>query len=437
MKKRITVKIVSCFLLCTCLSGCSQLKEKKLEKQQQKMMQIRMEKEEAALNSYMDSMSLEEKVSQLFIENLEGNERFIPVERYGFFAGKPKEGKALVPGGYLFFSYNLNDSIEGIMKFTDSIKKYCIENELVMPFLAADQEGGFVNRLKNVNGPLPSSKRISEKLSVKDAEQLYSLQAVQMKALGFDMNLAPVIEICTEENEKFLNGRSFGTCESVLSYGQSCIKALEENGIATVIKHFPGNTNTDPHTGLPEIKLNEEELEKSLVPFNALAGFSTGILMSHARTSSYDEKTPACLSKKWVTDKLRDKIKYEGIIFSDDIFMGALADNGYSPEKACEMAIEAGVNCIMISEKRFAKAAQVLIQKARGNPDFEEKINFSLKKILSYKIKAGFFKFEEIAGEKDYELRLIQYFEPDAVSVRMEKFTEAKKKNIELYRANF
>jgi beta-N-acetylhexosaminidase len=107
-----------------------------------------------------------------------------------------------------------------------------------------------------------------------------------------------------------------------------------------------------------------------------------------------DEKTPACLSKTWVTDVLRKSNVYEGIIFSDDIFMGALADNGFPPEKAAVLAIEAGVDCIMTSEKRFAKQAKLLYKKASEDKVFASRIDQSVKRILEYKIRAGLFNLE-------------------------------------------
>ena len=111
--------------------------------------------------------------------------------------------------------------------------------------------------------------------------------------------------------------------------------------------------------------------------------------MSHARTTAIDKGVPACLSKVWVTDILRNKYKYQGIIFSDDIFMGALADNGYPPSEAAVMAIDAGVDCIMISEKRFAKAGAVLYKKAKKDSEFAGKIDRAARKIIEYKVRTG------------------------------------------------
>jgi beta-N-acetylhexosaminidase len=169
-----------------------------------------------------------------------------------------------------------------------------------------------------------------------------------------------------------------------------CINAYESNGIATVLKHFPGNTNTDPHTGLPEIKWTQSEFDMQMASFKTLLEQKpAAILMSHARVKGYDEVLPACLSKYWVTDVLRNKFGYEGIIFSDDIFMGALADNGYPPEQAVVMAIEAGIDCIIISEKRIMDSVEVLIKKAQQNQAFNELLNKAVRRMIDYKIKAG------------------------------------------------
>ena len=231
--------------------------------------------------------------------------------------------------------------------------------------------------------------------SIAQSYEIYREQALQMQSMGFHMNLAPVIEVCTPDNEDFLDGRSFGSFEQVLNYGRACVTAYENNQIATVVKHFPGNTNTDPHTGLPEIKLSEADLKESVRSFEEILKYNpSAILMSHARTSAIDPGVPACLSKVWVTDILRNTYKYQGIIFSDDIFMGALADNGFPPEKAALMAIDAGVDCIMISEKRFGKAARVIYKKAQEDSDFAKKIDQALLRILEYKEKAGLFVLE-------------------------------------------
>ena len=351
---------------------------------------------DAALKRYVEAMPLEQKIAQMFIENLEGCTKFRSYETVGAMTGF-EDATPLVAGGYLFFSYNIADSREQMKDYIKSIRDYCDSYGIIQPYLSVDQEGGWVNRLKKINPPLVSNEKVAEQYDAGQAYELYCEQAAGMKELGFDMNLAPVVEVCTQDNKEFLDGRSFGEVQKVIRYGTACINAYENNQIATVIKHFPGNTNTDPHTGLPEITLSKEDLDESIKSFKELVKLEpAAILMSHARTSAVDKGVPACLSKIWVTDILRNQYDYKGLIFSDDIFMGALADNGYPPEVAACLAVEAGVDCIMISEKRFAKAGAVLYKKALVDKEFEEKINVAVKRILTYKIKAGLIDEKQI-----------------------------------------
>lgn len=350
--------------------------------------QIKSEREQT-LTEYVKALPLEQKIAQLFIENLEGCTAFRSYETVGAMTGSDDK-TPLIAGGYIFFSFNIADSREQMQDYIKSIRDYCDSHENIQPYLCVDQEGGWVSRLKKLNPKLPSNEEVGKNLDIIEAYKLYEEQAACMRELGFDMNLAPVVEVCTEDNKDFLDGRSFGELNQVITYGRACINAYENNGIATVLKHFPGNTNTDPHTGLPEITLSKTELLKSVESFRQLVQYNpAAVLMSHARTAAIDSGVPACLSTVWVTDILRNEYGYEGLIFSDDIFMGALADNGYPPEVAAIRAVEAGVDCIMISEKRFAKAAKVLYNRAKEDAVFEAKIDQAVKRIIKYKLGAG------------------------------------------------
>lgn len=349
-------------------------------------------KKDQELNEFLNQMTLAEKVSQLFILNLEGKEKFYPVDKIERELVSYGEGKKVpyVPGGYLFFSYNLGDTPEEVKAFTQDIKNFCKDQHIIPPFLAVDEEGGYVQRLRKLAGKLPSQEDVSASMNVSEAYELYRDHAVKMAEMGFHMNLAPVVEILSEYNKDFLDGRSFGNAVQTDNYSIAEMNAYENNGIACVLKHFPGNTNTDPHSGLPEITLSKEDMDFALQPFcHAVSLKPSAVLMSHARTSIIDSDIPACFSYTWVTEKLRNEIGFDGIIFSDDIFMGALAKNGYPPEEACVKAIEAGIDVIMISEKRFINPAKVLMEKAESDSGFMNRINESCKRILKYKMDAG------------------------------------------------
>lgn len=396
--KSFYILVFSFLLLTSCTDKQTKKEIKKHESAsliQSYVNQIKNQRQ-TALADYVHELPLEQKIAQMFIENLEGCTSFRSYETVGAMTGSDDQ-TPLIAGGYIFFSYNIAESREQMKAFVDSIREYCGDCNNIQPYLCVDQEGGWVSRLKKLNPKLPSNEHVALDYDIEETYKLYSEQAAGMKALGFDMNLAPVVEVCTEDNKEFLDGRSFGDAKKVEQYGLACINAYENNGIATVLKHFPGNTNTDPHTGLPEITLPTSELNETIEPFRALVKYEpAAVLMSHARTKAIDEGVPACLSNVWVTDILRKEYGYKGLIFSDDIFMGALADNGYPPEVAAVRAVEAGIDCIMISEKRFAKAGKVLYKKALDDEEFAKKIDAAVMRILKYKIEAGLLDEQKI-----------------------------------------
>lgn len=357
------------------------------------------------LDSYFNKLNDEEKVFQLFLVNIEGNKTYRPVEFL-------EDGSAVVPGGVLLFSYNIGNTAEELVLFLDSINDYCLKNKITPPYVAVDQEGGDVNRLRGITSALPSCKKIAENNSAEDAKRIYANQARQMRLLGIHMNLAPVAEPLLDYNKDFLGSRSFGTIPESVVYGRLCVGAYEENGVASVVKHFPGNSNTDPHTGLPVISLSKEEFENNfLLPFAFIlnAAEPECILMSHAIVKGYDENTPACLSSFWIDEVLKNTMNYNGLVISDDIFMGALADNGFPPEVAVVKAIDAGVDVLMLSEKKFLNAARILIAESKRNPEFKNKIDAAVKRVLAFKNKYGLLNPEDKFNLMPVEERVFQF----------------------------
>lgn len=348
----------------------------------------------AAVSRYIESFSDEERVSQLFLVNIEGNSSFAPVENL-------PGGNALVPGGCLLFSFNIADSAEKVASFTSSIRSFYESNGSIPPYIAIDQEGGDVNRLRGLTSVLWSQMKVSQRFTVENARKLYAEQAKQMKMLGIDMNLAPVVEVDDGTNTEFLGTRTFGTLGSTLSYGRAEIGGYEDNGVATVLKHFPGNSGVDPHSGLPFIAVPRDSLGSFVRPFSELLPLSSAVLMSHAVVSAGDEggmEKPACLSPFWC-GYIRKELGFGGLILSDDIFMGALADNGFPPEVAAVEAVKAGVDVIMLSEKKFGFVALMLLGKMKDDGELSARISESVRRVVEFKIKIGALSFSENGGE--------------------------------------
>lgn len=158
--------------------------------------------EQRAIDSYLDSFSLKQKLSQLFIINLEGSSNYTSSHDYN---------ELFCPGGFIFFSYNIGKTAEMLMDFTDSILDYYKTD--IPPFLSLDLEGGEVNRLRNIISPLPSAEEISQLFTAEEAALFYKEIAKQSHLLGISLNLAPIVEPLLEENAAFLKTRSFGSIE--------------------------------------------------------------------------------------------------------------------------------------------------------------------------------------------------------------------------------
>lgn len=433
--------ILSLVLFVSCSKKDTQSKEGVVEEpvlteqmaQEQEALK-RQQEESLAIQSYIQGLDPVHRYSQLFLVNLEGSHEFYPVESLQW--GEQEE-KPLVPGGYVFFSYNVAKSPREVAAFTASIQGFCQEQGFVPPLLTVDQEGGMVNRLRGITSSLPSPKRVAQTMSVAEAQRLYSLQAVQMRLLGFHLNLAPVAEATSIYNQEFLDTRSYGDPGVMEDYVAATISGFQQAGLGAVAKHFPGNTNDDPHTGLPEIPLSQEELQELyLEPFRCILKESEpwGLLMSHVRTSAHDPENPACLSRFWVTKTVREDFGYQGLIFSDDIFMAALEKNGFPPERAVVMAIEAGVDVIMLSEKRFGSVLEILLDKSREDPDFKSLLDSSVERILLAKVKSGLMGFRE--GEDGLTL-VSDCNESDFTFWNEEAFQTSYTQGQELYEAAF
>ncbi len=444
-------KVTALFLavsLCALFSCSSKSKETEEKTRQagraaQKEALVLEEKKSQALDKYIQTLTERERLAQLFVINLEGDEKFWFVERVDDDqkSSQAKEGRPLVPGGYIFFSFNIARDPAQIAAFTDSVRDFARSNDLTEPFLCLDAEGGYVNRLRGVAGPLPENEWVSNNLSPKEAFLLYSLNAIQLRSLGFDLNLSPVVEVQNESNQEFLDGRSFGDAQKVREYASAAVVAYQTNKVAAVLKHFPGNNSVDPHAALPILSFDEDEFERDVLePFKFLVNERpAGVLMSHALVrvgglgqdslqnpaGSQDQKTPASLSSHWIREILRGRIGFTGLVFSDDIFMAALEKNGWPSERAVKSAILAGVNCILMSEKRFINEWKLVKKLYDSDPDFKAAADDSIKRVFAFKLSAGILEWD--FASQTVRPAIVR----PSLDERMERFYGAKKLNQE------
>jgi beta-N-acetylhexosaminidase len=222
------------------------------------------------------------------------------------------------------------------------------------PFiLALDQEGGRVARLRGEPfTPLPPMRAIGQLGSEELARQVGRLLAFELRAVGFDWDFAPVLDVDTNPDNPVIGDRAFHReAEQVARMGVALAQGLEEGGVASCGKHFPGHGDTahDSHVDLPRLPHGMERLRQvELLPFRAYAQAGLSSLMTaHVLFEAIDPEVPATLSTKVLDGILRQELGFGGVVVSDDLEMSAIADH-YGIAEATVRGAEAGVDLFLV-----------------------------------------------------------------------------------------
>ena len=246
-------------------------------------------------------------------------------------------------GGGIFFARNVGLPAE-VVDTTGSIKRLAARPL----FVALDQEGGQVSRLKQGFTEVPPMRAVGVTGSTALAREVGALIGREVRAVGFDMNYAPVLDVDTNPANPIIAARSFGrTPELVCEMGVALTAGLESVGVAACGKHFPGHgdTSQDSHLELPRLPHSLERLEQvELKPFAAAvkAGIPS-IMTAHVIFEPLDSVYPATMSRAVLHGLLREKMGYDGMIVTDDIEMRAIADN-YGVVDTVVRGLNAGVD---------------------------------------------------------------------------------------------
>ncbi|OJF76927.1 MAG: hypothetical protein BKP49_04995 [Treponema sp. CETP13] len=394
-------------------------------------------KKQAVIN-FIDSLTIEEQIGQLFLVCVEGTSVNAQTGKNDV----DGENCGTVPaGGYIIFRHNCTDSAAQVISLIGNIRTYYDNQKQIQPYFAIDHEGGPVNRLSYLASPLPSQHSVAKFLNEDLASKMYTYAAMQLHALGFQLNFAPVVEVQREDNEEFLGLRTYGSLANTIKYSKIAINAYNTQKVGCVLKHFPGNTATDPHRGLPVLNATLDELNSIYVePFRKLVqeestnsgqNIPTGILMSHAVVSAIDINHPSCLSSK-VSTYLRKSTGFAGLIFSDDLLMGALADSGYTPSDAVERSLDAGVQVLMVLQPDYHEFVEEIKQKMDSDSTFEKKIKSALFAIICAKIDMGLFT-NTLDDYNNYILNPTSVKQLYNLQKQLTAFNEAKTKGDWLY----
>jgi len=283
--------------------------------------------------------------------------------------------ESLRPGGVILFRRNLDDPGQLARLIGD------LQEVLAPPTLVAlDQEGGRVSRLERFIGPTPSAVDLA-RAGDSPTSAFGQATASALRALGFNLDFAPVVDLCEARAENGIGNRSFGTDPiRVSSLAGSFLDGLQRAGVAGCLKHFPGlgDTDVDSHDRLPTVRRGMQRLDsEDLLPYRSLADRAASVMVGHGHYPALDPRPglPATLSPAIVSGLLRDRIGFGGLVVSDDLEMGAVAaiDRGGS---AAVAAVAAGCDLILycsdLERARIAHAA--LLDAAKADRGFAERL---------------------------------------------------------------
>lgn len=249
--------------------------------------------------------------------------------------------------------------------------------------VAVDQEGGRVARLKEPVLRLPPMRRLGQIDDEALTETLARALGAQLKTLGFSIDFAPVLDVDSNPDNPVIGDRSFGVEPAVvIRHGLAFARGLQAAGVAACGKHFPGHgdTDVDSHLALPVVTRPREVFEAvELAPFKAAAATDLAALMSAHVVYRGEEgdSAPATLDRRFATALLRDQLGFSGVLFSDDLEMGALSKTlGLAIEDAAVAAVRAGCDAVLICSDEDAqeRAYEALVREAEGDAAFGARV---------------------------------------------------------------
>ncbi len=360
--------------------------------------QIKNEDIDKKVDSLYQKLTLRQKIGQLFMVRAYSNDK----------TEKNKEILSLIRkyniGGICFFQGSPTRQV----KLSNEFQK----NSKIPLLMAIDGEWGLGMRLDSTLS-YPRAMTLGaikdDNLIVKMGEQI----AEQCQKIGIHINFAPVADVNNNAENPVIADRSFGEMtELVNQKSLAYMKGMQNKGLITTAKHFPGHgdTDTDSHELLPTIKKTNENLENiELKPFkNLIDNQIKGVMVAHLKIPAWDDSLPTSLSKKIITDILQTKLNFQGLVFTDALEMGGIA--GYFPDGMLEMkALEAGVDVLLIAAD-VPKSIEYLENEYKKGNLKEEFLAKKVKKILKAKFEVNLFNTKKIEKFNTKSLHKPEYY---------------------------
>ncbi|NDO46190.1 beta-N-acetylhexosaminidase [Clostridium sp. MD294] len=393
-------KVILSILLLYCISigllGCKQQQEI-VPPQQQKTNEALTEQDikdikEDFLNQKIADMTLEQKVGQLFFCAFRRDDKNIPITVWNEDIEKTIQQYHI--GGVVLFGENIDTE----QQTKQLIAEY--RNHSNIPLLiGVDEEGGRVSRLHSSGNlkvkDIPPAKIIGDSNDTNTAYEAGKTIGSELKELGFDVDFAPVADVNTNEKNTVIGDRAYSSdAQIVAEMATAFIKGLHENGISACVKHFPGHGDTieDSHNGIAVAYHTLEEMEKiEWLPFQKAIQQNVDFVMAgHITTpNATTDGLPASLSYEMLTEQLRNKLQFKGIIITDALDMGAVTE--YNQQDTSLKAIEAGADMVLMPFE-LEKSYYTVYNAVKKGTLSEQELNEKVKRILSLKYDKGYFQ---------------------------------------------
>jgi beta-N-acetylhexosaminidase len=255
------------------------------------------------------------------------------------------------PGAYILFGRNLGSATQ-LRKLIDDLR----DVSDVEPIITVDQEGGRVSRLRRIGNEPPNAQQLRDKNDIDLIRHHGDVTGRLLRLFGFNLDLCPVLDISfNDDAENSLHGRCYGkTVEQVVRNAGAFNEAMREQGIASCGKHFPGYSaaTSDAHFQLPRIDRSREELDlNELAVFRQFIRDVDSMMICHAWYPCFEpQPKPATVSRRIVSELLRNEFGFDGLIMTDDLDMGAIL-TGYRLDDTIRLTLEAGNDMMMICHR--------------------------------------------------------------------------------------
>jgi beta-N-acetylhexosaminidase len=255
------------------------------------------------------------------------------------------------PGAFILFGRNIESALQ-LRKLIDDLR----DLSEVEPVITIDQEGGRVSRLRLIGNEPPNAQQLRDKDDVELIRCHGDITGRLLRLFGFNLDLCPVLDISfNDDADNSLRGRCYGkTVDQVVRNAAAFNETMRGQGIASCGKHFPGYSaaSSDAHYQLPKIDRSWEQLDQNeLAVFRAFVDNVDSMMICHGWYPCFEpKKTPATLSRRIITDLLRNEVGFRGLIMTDDLDMGAIL-TGYRLEDTIRLAIAAGNDLAMICHR--------------------------------------------------------------------------------------